>query len=170
MLQREFEGGQGTAADVRVGRLQLLSKMESSFLLPQTQQLLPFPTPPPIPENTWKEVNALGPLAGRGGLTVTPSLGGLSSRGQRGKCKSMLGREKHRTARRRVAAIAQSSSQACGPSRGWGALRQGGDQGQGEASGHPPPCAGSCGGGSGTFSGQLNRLTSSALHPRGAER
>lgn len=32
----------------------------------------------------------------------------------------------------------------------------------------PPPCAGSSS--TGTFSGQLSRLTSSALHPRGAGR
>lgn len=74
-LQREQEGRQGTTSDARVGGPQLLSKMDSSFFLPQTQQLPPFQPQPPSQKNTWKEVSALRPLAGRGGLTVTSSLG-----------------------------------------------------------------------------------------------
>jgi hypothetical protein len=64
----------------------------------------------------------------------------LCSRKQRGKCKSILGREKR-----------PASSWACGPSRGWGGLSQGSDQ-KPWTSQHPPSCASSTGS---TFSRQL---------------
>lgn len=60
---------------------QLLTQMNSLFLLPQAQHL-PFFNPSPIPENTWKEVNTLRLLAGSGGLTVTSSLGACVAEGR----------------------------------------------------------------------------------------
>lgn len=84
---------------------------------PKPSRCRPF-NPSPEPGKYLKGSGCSGPVAGRGGLTVTWSLGGLSGRGQRGKCKSMLGREKKSTGRLRLAAEAQPSSWACGPPLG----------------------------------------------------
>lgn len=75
VLQRGLEERGGTASDTRVGGPQPLSKMDSFSPLHPNPATATLSTPTPIPENTWKEVSALRPLAGRGGLTVTSSLG-----------------------------------------------------------------------------------------------
>lgn len=72
-------------------------------------------------------------------------------------------RRKNSTERKRVASIAQLSSWAVIPGETCG---KGVNTGSGRPQQLPPPCAGTCG--TGTFSGQLNRFTSSALHLRGA--
>lgn len=75
LLQRELGGRKRTASDTRVGGTP--ASLQNGLLIPSSPNpataTLSMPTP--IPENTWKEMSALRPLARRGGLTVTCSLG-----------------------------------------------------------------------------------------------
>ena len=87
-----------------------LCKMESSSLLPQTQPLPPFrplPRARKIPERKW----VLWATRRKRGFNCHLVPGGLSGSRQRGKCKSVLGREKS-AGRMTLAAGAQPSAWA----------------------------------------------------------